>query len=247
MSMKFTSFLLLVGLFGASICTASANERRFAVSYETTTAPKGTIEYEEGIFWEKGSGFDSLKFRQELEFGITDRLQLAFYLYDFEHAREDGVNSTKWAGSGIEVVYQLTDPNKSFIGSALYGEVLMNDTNLELEGKLLLQKNFGPLMVVYNAIVEAEWEEHYSHQVGVLEQTLGISYQLHPSFSIGLEAKHEVELDEWRHNQGNAVFAGPNVSFRKGKFFAAVAALVRVTDVPGEPHLEVSTVMGFHF
>lgn len=238
---------LFFALATLSVSVASATERRFAVSYETTTAPKGTVEVEESIFWEKGSGFDTLKFRTEVEFGITDRFQLAFYLYDFEHAKEDGIRSTKWEGSGIEAVYQLTDPNKSFIGSALYGEVLMNDTELELEGKLLLQKNFGPLMVVYNAVVEGHWEDRYSHQVGVLEQTFGLSYQLHPSFSVGLEAKHEVELDEWKHNQGNAVFAGPNISYRKGKFFAAVAALARVTDVPGEPHLEVSTVLGFHF
>jgi hypothetical protein len=83
--------------------------------------------------------------------------------------------------------------------------------------------------------------------VGVLEQTFGVSYQLDPSFSVGLEAKHEVAFDEWKHNEGNAVFAGPNISFRKGNFFAVFAALARVTDVPGEPHLEVSTILGYHF
>ena len=245
--MKVSISSLILGLAALCFSTASANERRFAVSREATTAPQGTVEIEEHIYWKKGSGFDTLKFRSEVEFGITDRFQLGFYLYDFEHAKEDGIRSTKWEGSGIEAIYQLTDPNKSFIGSALYGEVLMNDTELELEGKLLLQKNLGPLIVVYNAIVEAKWEDRYSHQVGVLEQTIGLSYQLHPSFSVGIEAKHEVELDEWKHNGGNAVFVGPNVSFRKGSFFAAIAALARVTDIPGEPHLEVSTVVGFHF
>ena len=226
---------------------ASATERRFAVSYETTTAPAGTIEYEQHFEWEKGAGFDTFLFRQEVEFGITDRFQLAVYLYDFEHAREAGMKSTKWAGSGVELVYQMTDPNKSFLGSALYGEVLMNDTDLELEGKLLLQKNLGPLMIVYNGVVEAHWEDRYTHQVGVLEQTLGVSYQVHPSFSFGLEAKHEVEFDDWSHSGGNAVFVGPNIAYRKGGFFIALAGLFRVSDVVGEPHIELNTVFGYHF
>ncbi len=226
---------------------ARATERRFAVSYETTTAPKGTVEYEQGIFWERGHGFDSLRFRQELEFGVTDKLQLAVYLFDFEHVREEGQSSTAWAGSGIEAVYQMSDPNKSWLGSALYGEVLISDRELELEGKILLQKNLGSLMLVYNGILEAKWQDHYEKPVGVLEQTLGLSYQFHPSFSVGLEAKHEVELENWRHAGGNAVFVGPNFSLRKGNFFLTTAGLFRASNTPDEPKFELSTVIGFHF
>lgn len=238
---------LIATLSVLAVSAASATERRFAVSYETTTAPAGTVEVEQQFAWEKGSGFDTYGFRQEVEFGITDRFQLAFYLFDFEHAREADFHGTLWTGSGIEAVYQLTDPNKDAFGSALYGEAIMNDTELELEGKILLQKNFGPFILVYNGVIEAHWEDRYAHQVGVLEQTLGLSYQVAPSFSVGFEAKHEVAFDEWKHNEGNAVFVGPNVSFRKGKFFAAVAGLMRVSDVPGEPHLELNTVVGLHF
>lgn len=230
-----------------SCLTTQATDRRFALSYETTTAPRGSIEYEQSIFWKHGHGLDSLHFRQELEFGVTDRFQLAVYLFDFEHARENGQRSTAWAGSGIEAVYQLTDPNKSWLGSALYGEVLISDRELELEGKILLQKNLGPLILVYNGILEAKWEDHYEKPVGVLEQTLGLSYQFHPRFFGGLEAKHEVELEDWRHSGGNAVFVGPNISLRKGNFFLTAAGLFRVTDIPDEPKFELSTVMGFHF
>ena len=53
------------------VTNASATERRFAFTYETTTAPKGTFEVEQSTFWERGSGFDTFLFRQEIEFGIT--------------------------------------------------------------------------------------------------------------------------------------------------------------------------------
>jgi len=234
---------ILLGL----VPNSHATERRFTASYETTTTPKGTWEIEQQFFWETGSGFDTFAFREELEYGITDRLQLGIYLFDWEHAREEGERSTKWEGSGIELVYQLTDPNKSFIGSALYGEVIVSDEKVKLEGKLLLQKNFGPLMVVYNAIIEAEWEDHYKEDVGVLEQTLGVSYQLNPSFSVGFEAKHEVALEHWEEAGDHAVFVGPNVSFRAGRFFGAFAGLFRVSDASGEPNFELNTIVGFHF
>ncbi|MEO6788052.1 MAG: hypothetical protein ABI318_18150, partial [Chthoniobacteraceae bacterium] len=60
--------------------TASADERHFAFSYETTTAAKGGIEFENSITWEtrRGNGNNSnlWSFRHEIEYGITDRLQL---------------------------------------------------------------------------------------------------------------------------------------------------------------------------
>jgi hypothetical protein len=231
----------------ALVSSASATERRFAFTYETTTAPKGSFEVETTTLWESGKGFDTFLFRPEIEFGITDRFQLAFYLGDIEHAREAGANSTIWAGSGIEAIYQLTDPNKSALGSALYFETILNDNDLELEGKILLQKNFGRVILAWNGVVEAHWEDGYETRVGVLEQTLGLSYQLNPGFSVGLEAKQEVAFDDWSDSQGNAVFVGPNISYRKGSFFGAATCLFRVSDVPGEPHSELGVVMGLHF
>ena len=227
--------------------TAHANERHFAFTYETTTSPAGSIEGEQTTFWESGRGFDTFTFKQELEFGITDRFQLSFYLFNFEHAREDGVSSNQWAGSGIEGIYQLSDPNKSFLGSALYFETILNDRDLELEGKILLQKNFGPLILAYNGVIEAHWEDGYQNRVGVLEQTLGLSYQVQPSFSVGLEAKQEVAYENWQDSQGNAVFVGPNLCYRKGQFFFAATCLFRVSNVVGEPDIELGTVLGFHF
>lgn len=238
---------LLAVALGGMITTGLASERHFAFTYETTTAAKGTFEFEEQVFWERGSGSNSFAFRQEIEYGVTDRFQLAVYLFDFEHTREPGVNSTRWAGSGLEAVYRLSDPTTDWIGSALYLEALASDSSVELEGKILLQKNIGPFILAYNGIIEAHWDENYVERTGVLEQTLGVSYGITPSLSVGLEAKHEVEFEDWSHSGGNAVFVGPNVSYHKGRFFAAVSCLFRASNVPGEPHVELGTVLGLHF
>jgi hypothetical protein len=137
------------------------------------------------------------------------------------------------------------------LGSALYGEVLVGDEELVLEGKVLLQKNFGPFVAVYNLVIEAEWEGedlgNLDESVGVWENTFGISYQVNPSFFIGVEALHEVEFEEWKHAGDHAFYVGPNLSFRKGGFFATFAGLFQATDVEGEPDTQVRMIAGFTF
>lgn len=243
------SILALTSLLSLNFLSAhlQASEREFAFSYEATTSPAGSIELESRVLWESGAGFDSFAIRPELEFGITDRLQLGLYLFDVEHTREDGARDTKWTGSGLEVIYGLTNPSADWIGSAIYGEAMINDDAFKLEGKLLLQKNWGPVTLVWNGIVEAEWEDGYSEKVGVLEQTLGLNYHLNASFALGLEAKHEVEFENWSESGGNAIFVGPNVSWKKGNFFTAASCLFRVSDVPGEPHVELGVILGYNF
>src|SRR4051794_9242773 len=73
-------------LFTALI--ASATERKFAYSYEVTTAPKGTIEFENTVTWQHFRGqarVDQFDFRHEFEFGVTDRLQVALYAANWSY------------------------------------------------------------------------------------------------------------------------------------------------------------------
>jgi hypothetical protein len=235
--------LLALGL----TATARATDRRFTSSYETTTAAPGSFEYEQWFTWKHGDDFDKYQFRHELEFGLTDRLQLGFYLFDWEHETEEGESDTKWEGTGIELIYQLTDPNKSFLGSALYLEAVASDEEAAVEGKLLLQKNFGPLIAVYNLVVEAEWEDGYDEEVGVWENTVGLSYEVTPSFFVGVEATHEIEFEDWSEAGQHVVYAGPNVSFRKGNFFATLTGLFQATDVEGEADTQLRVIAGITF
>lgn len=242
-------FAALAAALLGSVGTSQATERRFAFSYETTTMPKGTLEFEPWVTYKHYSDKDVFDFRYELEYGVTDRLQLAAYLSDWSltDSDVDGTEST-WESAGLEAIYSLSNPNTDWIGSALYGEVRVGPEVFALEGKLLLQKNFGPLAVVYNAVVEAEWEgEDYEEQVGVWENTFGLSYQLSPSFTAGVEAVHEVEFEDWSEAGDNVVFVGPNVSFRTKGFYATLAGLFQATDIDGEPEAKIRLLVGFTF
>ena len=143
--------------------------------------------------------------------------------------------SARYTDSALELIYRLTNPNTDFLGSAIYGEVRGGDEFLELEGKIILQKNFGSLVVAYNATVEAEWEgRHLDERTGEFQQALGISYELIPQLTVGAELVHEVEWPDWSNPEPSRVFAGPNFSVRHANWYATVTPLIQLTNEKDE-------------
>ena len=234
------------------ISAAEGGQRRFTYSYETVTAPKGSREYEQWITWKAHKADDSdyqkFEFRHELEFGLTDRLQLGLYLADWEIVDDAAGSEAEYKKSAVELIYSLTNPITDPIGSALYFEAGLGPELFELEGKLLLQKNFGKLALVYDFVVEAEWEgDNFDEEVGEIQNTFGISYQINPSLFVGIEALHEVEFEDWSESGANVVYIGPNISWRRGGFFATLSPLIQVTGVDGEPDFNTRLLVGFDF
>lgn len=256
--MPIKSFLCLAVsafAFSSTLLPASAGQRKFAYSYEATTSPKGVVEMENWVTWKRadvdGDRAHIFEFRHEIELAVTDRLQLGFYLADWSYNDSDPRKRANFQHSGIEAIYGLTNPTTDWLGSALYLEALASDDSLELEGKLLLQKNFGPVVVAYNAILEAEWEgERFSslnERNGEFAQTLGISVELNRRVAAGAEVVHEIALPDWSEAGDSVVFAGPNVSVRFGRAYATAACLFQLTDVSGEPDVQTRLIVGFEF
>jgi hypothetical protein len=235
----------VAGLWGAA-GDAHSMERRFVYSYEAQPFVPNQLEMETWLTWkDTGSGSGSYTFRHELEYTFTEKLQLGLYLPTWEY--ED--DSADIKSIDLEAIYNLTDPNESFLGSSLYGEVKIWDEFLKLETKLLLQKNFGPLVVAYNAVVEAEWEhEGLEDTEGELKQTLGVSYMVSPKFAFGAEGFQELKIPDWSWDQreSSAVYLGPNASLRLGRNWLTVAALWEVTHTE-EEDFQVRAIWGLHF
>ena len=84
---------------------------------------------------------------------MTDRLQAGIYVADWKVSNGQAI----YKDTAVELIYNMTNPVTDLLGSALYGEVKLGDQLFKLEGKLLLQKNFGPIVLAYNAGIEAEW------------------------------------------------------------------------------------------
>lgn len=252
-----TTLFLLTGTL--LIPRAEAGERRFTYVYEATTASKGEIEIENWATWktqrEEGSRGNVFDFRHEIEFGITDRLQIGVYVADWSvvdkvAGGEDGAHAI-YQDSAIELIYNLTNPVTDIVGSAIYGEIQLGDQKLELESKLILQKNLGPVVLAYNATLEAEWEGerfgYFNERTGTFEQTLGASYQFTPNFLLGGEFLHEIDFSEWKEAGDSVVYVGPNASFRYDRFYITATALIQATGIREEPDFQLRTIFGFHF
>ena len=244
---------LTLAALAALTFSASAGERHFAFSYETTTAAKGEIELENWITWEsrRGNGDNTnlWKFRHEIEIGLTDRLQLGLYLANW-NLRNDAMhnNSVRYESTSAELIYRMSHPTTDPLGSALYFEVGGGPDSFALEGKLLLQKNIGKFIVAWNGVIEAEWAGRGLHErTGNIEQTFGVSYQVTPSFSAGGELVHEVSFDDWSKSGPNILFAGPNVSWRFGRGYITAATLFQCTNVVDEPDIQTRVIFGIRF
>ncbi len=233
---------------------ANASDRRFTFVYEATTQPKGAWEYEQWVTWKTDkdidSKFDRFELRHELEWGVTDNLQAAIYLADWRY--QDGRSVTddgaEIRNSALELIYTLSDPIEDELGSAIYGELKLGDEIIELESKLILQKNIGKWVLAWNGIAAVEWEgEHYDEDKAELGQAMGASYQFSPELTAGVELVHEVEYDDWSEWEDHVVYLGPNVSVRTESWWCTISPLFQVTDVDSEPNFEARLIFGFDF
>lgn len=231
---------------------ADAGSRRFTYSYETTTMSKGAMELESWVTWktDKASDpdFERFDIRHEFEYGVTDRFQLALYFADWRYEENAGESGkTEFLDVALEGIYNLTDPNTTPFGSAIYGEVKAGDGLLELESKLLLQKNLGSWMFVYNIGGELEWEDGYEEDEAELMQSAGVSYQINPAFSVGAEVLHEIAVPDVDTLGDSGVYLGPNVAWRKDNFSIALTGMWQLTSLADEPDFQLRTIFAVDF
>ena len=244
--------LLLAALAAVSLVSARADERFFTYVYESDVLPKGAWEFEQWVTYRKGypEGDHQFSqhiwdFREEFEYGLTERLSTALYLNFRQEqmvAREEGLEDSSdfmFKGVSAEFKYQLLNPYKKPVGLALYFEPTYNGNEQELEYKLLLSKNLGDKWVLAaNAVYEQEWEKEdgETEKESVLEFTAGAAYRFTPHWSVGLEGRYHavyegIGLDE---HLGTGWFVGPNVHYGSSKWWATFTVLPQVSGHPSD-------------
>lgn len=244
--------LLSIVTLATALATARADERFFTYVHESEVLPKGKWEFEQWLTYRKGfPGGDRdftqhiWDFREEIEYGVTDRLSLAGYLnFRSEQlvARTESVeDSSEFSFKGVsgEIKYQLLNPNKAPVGLALYFEPTYNGNEQELEYKILLSKNLGDHWVLAaNAVFEQEWEREKgtTERESVLEFTAGAAYRLTPKWSVGLEGRYHSVYEGSGLNEhlGTGWFVGPNVHYGSAKWWATFTVLPQVAGNPSD-------------
>ncbi|MCE9615488.1 MAG: hypothetical protein K8T26_14550 [Lentisphaerae bacterium] len=234
---------------------AAADERKFGYVYEADVLPKGQAEFEQWVTaraGKDGGRYARWDFREELEYGLTERLTTALYL-NFEDEFSSGVKTSDGADSEAEVEagedesggvdfaglssewkYQLLSPYRDVVGVVVYVEGssdLAHET--ELEEKLVLSKNWERWVAAANVTVEQEWEyeDGESEKEGVLELTAGLSRKVTDTWSVGLEARNHREFEnnfEFKDEEHRAYFLGPNVAYANGTYWATLSVLPQI-------------------
>ncbi len=223
--------------------------RHFTFLYEANTSAAGSLELENWVTWQHATGqgrFDQVDFRHELEYGVTDKFQASIYVADWFYENDREHSGFAYSDTAIELIYNLTNPVVDPVGLSIYGELRTGDRLIELESKLIAQKNFGPLILAYNATLESVWEGNdLAERQGEFSQALGASYEISPPISVGVELLHEFVFPEWRDEEKiRNLFVGPNVSYRSKSWFVTVTALAQATDIEDEPDFQLRTIFG---
>jgi hypothetical protein len=238
------------GLFSSP---ALANERHFTYTYETAVLPTGAKELE--IWTTPRIGRDDyfVRFdeRMEFEWGLTDRLMSALYL-NFSNTTADvapEMRETEFEFEGVssEWKYKISDPVADTLGLGVYGEVTGSTNELELEGKILLDKRIGSMLLAGNLVLEQEWEfepeETESEQA--VEIDLAGTFMVRPGLSAGLEVRnvnaiHEGELEH------SALFAGPVLAYATDTWWIALTLLPQLPALKAGDANDGSRVLSDH-
>ncbi len=241
---------ILIALSYSPLVMASSRTTPWV--YDTSTMVKGEVEYEQWVTWKtdkkSDDEYDEFRFRHEIEWGMTDRLQFAVYVADWRHKETSESKHTYFHDIAFESIYQLQAANPEQMGAALYGEIKYGSEFVELEGKLLLEYEFEKVNLLYNLTLEAEWEgQDFDEDKGKLENALAITYQPDPSVTFGLQAIWEREFPDWSQQGEDVVFLGPSLAWQSEGWWVNISPLFQVTNVDDEPDIQVRLQFGIHF
>jgi hypothetical protein len=240
----FQAFLMLA----MSAATAGASDRHFTYTYESAVVHPGGREVEPWSTFRLGkSGFYSrLDTRIEAELGLSDRLQTSLYLNMKAQAADGPLgrsSSTELQGISSEWKMKLSDPVADRAGFALYGELSAGPSEVELEGKLILDKRVGRFLGALNLVAEHEWnfENPETEREKTFEVDAAGCWFLTPRLTAGLELRSHTVVPPPGEPTRSALFIGPTVSYARQGWWVAASVLPQVRALAGasKGHLDL--------
>ncbi len=253
MSMKKLSFAVF--LLSSVAATAQAGESSFGWIYTADIQPKGKFELEQKAWLQHRQAqgqYDNVLLQTELEYGVTDNYQAALYLNNrIVNAKNNNFDGTT-GGPGtdipagndpyasrhrshlesvsVENIYRVMNPLTDPIGLALYVEPEIGPDVLELETRVIVQKNYldDRLIVAGNLMAKSEREEGADNEIeraSALDTSVGFSYRFVDNWSAGLEYRNHQEFLGYHFSdrEHSAHFIGPNVHYAAKNWWVTAA------------------------
>ena len=227
--------------------TLIAQDRVFAYTYQTNVISKGSfdLEFQNELRTGKAGKYSPYTFGQhldqrlELEFGLGKNLQTSFYfnseLFHFADTSSPEIQQELAISFSNEWKWKFSDPVANRIGAALYGELEFGGSNVELEGKLILDKQLQKNLFALNLVGRYEVEKEIS-RIGNISKAqwthnspveLDFAYMHFPKPGIGFGAELRNVSDITKEDgwMNSVWFAGPAFHATIGRCFVNFSAL----------------------
>lgn len=243
--MKIRTRLVLV-IFLIPSFILNAQDRMFVRTYQSLTLAKGTKDVEVWNTYRAGRQYfyNRLDQRMEFEVGLTDKLQTSVYL-NVEHSAEgahldtlggiadtsiNGIYKSTLFSVSSEWKLKLSDPVANAIGSAVYAELTIAPSEVEVEGKLILDKKTNKNIFALNLV--GEYEVGFDVKKGKtetekeLKAEIDLAYMrmLKPHLGLGLELRnHNIFVESKMEH--SAMFGGPTLFYSSNSFFIILNVL----------------------
>lgn len=250
-------FLSLAFACAGLTSRASATPHPLPFSYPYATLPSGAIEVEQyvdlvpvRVARELPGSTESVPAIRsalvtELEFGITDHLELGWY-FAFEQSAAAAGPALRFNGVKQRLRYRFAEEGQWPVDLGVYLEVAELYAEIEIEEKILVSRRFGPVTAVTNLWIEQEYFFQRAAWKHVYHPTVGVSFEASPRVSPGVEywvrgsfGKEAPvvagALEEKPHH-----YLGPTLLLQMGEAALTMGAYARLDDFgkaqePGDP------------
>ena len=236
--------ILLIGLILFNLTNASAQDRLFNYTYQSSVLNKGQKEIEvwTTVLQGKEDYFREIQSRIEYEIGLGSNLQTAFYVNTKQKAflnkttGEIQMEPSEIALSN-EWKYKISDAMADRFGCAAYAEFTIAPDEYEIELKAIFDKKLGATTQVVNLIFEPEWKTTTRNNQVATETELkydinyGISFDMSPRWNLGAEIINKnvfIKAEDFTHS---ALFLGPTISYHVDKFWINLAASPQIANL----------------
>lgn len=244
MRTKYGSLIRTLGLSCSLLLATAVNAGEGSFGWVTTLdlQPKGTWEFEQRVQLARGheGKYDLWQARTELEYGLSNDIQLAAYLntssvYASQNyadgstagwgvpgsaADSSSYRRSRVDGVSLEGIWRITNPVTSPIGFGIYIEPTFGPVKDAFETRLLVQSNFidDRLVLAANLVYEIE-KIKFDHaelaRETVLDLVWGFNYRFASRWTAGLEHRFHNDFDGYHFNKQTqrAHFVGPNIHY----------------------------------
>jgi len=213
--------------------TATAAERHFGFSYESSTLRPGQAELQPWSTLRLGRAdyYNRLDARLGFELGVLKNLQASLF-WNVSGITKDvrlpgaaiksRLSDTELDSLSVQLKYKLTDPVADALGSALFVEGSTGPMQASFEGRLILDEQLGSFLFDANLVggLIEHWELR-STTVGAFGATLAAGYFVTPSLVTSLEVRNENGFSGTFER--SVLYLGPSVSIVSTRYWLTLA------------------------